>query len=137
MSKFFQQALNYHTQMTLWGKATVFIAQSMLGEGGGTLFFDTDSPRTNFTATATCDTRNCTWQSFKTLAICNTCVNLSSGLDKTRIEVSALIKAHVVYTNHHTLPNRFSQTGIQPQSVGTEAMYDGALNMTTSGTANY
>ncbi|UKZ67996.1 uncharacterized protein TrAtP1_009152 [Trichoderma atroviride] len=158
MSTFFQQALDYHTQWTSSGEATVPIAQNMLGKGEGTLFYDNEQvwtdnfdtalqfapykaiyspPRTNFTATATCDTSNCTWQSFETLAVCNTCVNLSSRLDKTRIEVTAPIKAYDVYTNHYTLPNGFGLTGIQPQFVGTEAMYDGVLNMTTSRTANY
>lgn len=158
MSTFFQQALDYHTKWTSSGEATVPIAQNMLGEGSGTLFYDNEqvwtdnfdtalqfapykaiySPlSTNFTATATCATSNCTWQSFETLAVCNTCVNLSSRLDKTRIEVSAPIKAYDLYTNYYTLPNGFSLTGIQPQSVGSQAMHDGVLNMTTSRTANY
>lgn len=128
----------------------------MLGKGSGTLFYNNEqvwtdnfdtalqfapykaiySPlRTNFTATATCDTSNCTWQSFETLAVCNTCVNLSSQLDKSRVEISAPIKAYDLYTNYYTLPNGFSLTGIQPQPVGSEAMYNGVLNMTTSRTA--
>ncbi|KAK7941344.1 uncharacterized protein PG986_013731 [Apiospora aurea] len=41
-------------------------------------------PHTEFTPKAHCGTGNCTWASYETLAICNTCKNLSSSLAKKK-----------------------------------------------------
>ncbi|KAK7923474.1 hypothetical protein PG985_007545 [Apiospora marii] len=75
-------------------------------------------PHTEFIAKAHCGTGNCTWESYETLAVCNTCKDLSSSLNRTRHDEK--------YS--YTLPNGF---GTSPR-IG----LDTVLNMTTSENAN-
>lgn len=90
-------------------------------------------PNTLFTATATCGSGNCTWESYQTLGICNTCKDLSSELTR-RIEQSVPFEGNPYnYTTYHyTLPNGFGISGRQPES--SDPIVNAILNVTTTRT---
>ncbi|KAK8140159.1 hypothetical protein PG984_000225 [Apiospora sp. TS-2023a] len=135
----FQQTLRYHTVYSDGNDASVPIAQYMNGSDTVTIApQETQEPQltlegidgqlrtapyialfspphTRFTATAHCATGNCTWKPYETLAICNTCKELSSTL-QTRHDESG---SNILFT----LPNGFGL--IEQNSIG-------LLNFTTS-----
>lgn len=135
ISTFFQQALNYDTIYPHAIDAYMPVAQYMNGSGTAPVGDDTtmygidtqllSSPyvalyspsKTEFTATAIahCGTGNCTWESYQTLGICNTCANLTSKLEMTKVHIVPDNNSTLAYdTNYYTLPNGFGLTGIQP-----------------------
>lgn len=120
-----------------------------VGNGGSTGGVDTkllttpyvalfSPPQTNFTAVATvhCGTGNCTWDSYQTLGICNTCADLTSQLKMTKVHIVTDNAASTAYnTDHWTLPNGFGLNGIQPGELLSRldfAITNAMLNMTTT-----
>lgn len=155
-STFVQQALKYDTFYPTAGKALMPFAQYMNitgfanqggDHGGSSIGIDRDMisalytglyspPNTTFTPTAQCETGNCTWSSYQSLGFCNTCVNISSELNRTKVHVIPPNKYEGPYdTEHYTLPNGFALTGVQPASVSegsADFPFLGLLNVTTT-----
>ncbi|KAH8812616.1 hypothetical protein F5884DRAFT_843803 [Xylogone sp. PMI_703] len=153
---FFQQALNYGIVYPYSDDASIPIAQYMNGTGtasignrGSVGGVDTtlpaapyialfSPPHTPFTAAATtrCGTGNCTWDSYQTLSICNTCENLTSKLKMTKVHIVTDNAVNTSYnTDYYTLPNGFGLTGIQPGQLDTAFEFftsNAMLNTTTT-----
>ncbi|KAK8050765.1 hypothetical protein PG994_012495 [Apiospora phragmitis] len=119
----FQQTLRCHTVYTAGSDASVPIARYMNGTGTGTVYQKNifvprldpqlastpyialfSPPHTEYTATAHCGSGNCTWEVYETLAVCNTCKDLSSSLSSTKHDGSN-------DNNLYTLPNGFEFAG--------------------------
>jgi hypothetical protein len=130
-----QQALKYETFYPTDGSALMPIAQYINGTGWGVengnngaalpgvdqgmisaLYTGLYSPpATKFTVTPQCSTGNCTWPSYQTLAFCNTCKDITSKLNHTKVHITPANKVEDPYdTDFYTLPNGFSLTGVQP-----------------------
>jgi hypothetical protein len=76
-------------------------------------------PSTNFTVTPQCSTGNCTWPSYQSLTICNTCTDITSKLKHTKVHITPANKVENPYdTDIYILPNGFSLTGVQPAPPG-------------------
>lgn len=103
---FVQQALKYNTTYPSSSEALIPIARYMNGtgtaqySGTGVTTNDVDtevesgayvglfSPvHTDFTVSAQCNSGNCTWESYQTLAICNTCADLTPLLKMTKVQL--------------------------------------------------
>jgi hypothetical protein len=140
-STFVQQALKYETFYPTDGIATMPTAQYMNGTGWGVengnngaalqgvdqsmvsaLYTGLYSPpATNFTVTPQCSTGNCTWPSYQSLAFCNTCKNITSILNHTKVHITPANRVEDPYdTDVYTLPNGFSLTGVQPAPPSAE-----------------
>lgn len=91
---------------------------------------------TNFSTTVDCGTGNCTWESYQTLSICNTCKNLTSTLNMTKVHVNASQKGlDTAYnTDYYMLQNGFGLTGIQPVDL---TVATAVLNITTDWNQDY
>jgi hypothetical protein len=146
---FVQQALKYETRYLNSGEALIPTAKYMNGTGRAQLsnqdstesgidpevlsasYVGLFSPlNTTYTASAHCSTGNCTWESYQTLAVCNTCVNLTSRLNMTKV----LIKVRddfSYYTDYYTLPNGALLNGMQPGSANGPLAIS-LLNITTT-----
>ncbi|EHK44810.1 hypothetical protein TRIATDRAFT_39771 [Trichoderma atroviride IMI 206040] len=155
---FVQQALDYDTIYPASGSGSALmpIARFMNGVGsapianGGTTdgvdsvltsapylaFYS--PPGTNFTATAHCSTGNCTWSSYQTLGVCNTCKNLTSQLKRKKLRIIPdNLKDEAYTTDTYTLPNGFGLTGIQPGAMDNQVDFyfrNGILNVSTTST---
>lgn len=99
-----QQTLNYPTRYPCTPEAELPIAQYINGRGYGPLGrfqadgFDSELlsapyislfnlPGTNLNTTATkCTTGNCTWDSYESLGVCNSCVDLTPKLAMNEVE---------------------------------------------------
>lgn len=93
-------------------------------------------PKTNFTATASCGSNNCTWDSYQTLGLRSTCQNLSSSLNMTKVYMAPYDDDPYTYnTDYYTLKNGFSLTGAQPGEQVNRVFYlinNALMNVTTS-----
>jgi hypothetical protein len=125
---FSQQALRYETTYPSSDDAWIPTAQSMagpvtgiapLGRNEWAQYFDMEllpapyaafysRPNDDMSATAQCGTGNCTWTPCLTLAVCNTCEDLSSRLERTHIDAN---QYGFRGTDHYTLPNGFGLFG--------------------------
>ena len=67
-----------------------------------------------FNTTATCASGNCTWAPYYTLAICNTCVNLTSQIKPHTFDKQFGTKKNPLTTSttEYTLPNGFRLSGL-------------------------
>ena len=67
-----------------------------------------------FNTTATCASGNCTWAPYYTLAICNTCVNLTSQIKSHTFDKHFGSKdmPYTTSTTEYTLPNGFRFSGL-------------------------
>lgn len=134
-STFVQQALVYSIIYTSTSDASVRIAKYMNGAGTGftaptatTNGIDAEvqaganiglySPaHTNFTATSQCSTGNCTWETYRTLAVCNTCANLTSSLNMTRVHFEIDNNPQNAYTtDYYALRNGFILNGLSKET---------------------
>lgn len=93
-------------------------------------------PHTKFTATASCSSGNCTWDSYHTLGVCNTCQDLSSRLGRTGTQFNhSSTNTNNFTTEYYTLPNHFGISGRQPMRSSSPAdTLHAMLNITTSET---
>jgi hypothetical protein len=152
---FSQQALRYEATYPFSDDAWMPTAQFMNGSVTGIAplgrlswveYFDTEllaSPyaafyqRTNgnMIATAHCGTGNCTWEPYLTLAVCNTCIDLSPQLKRTHIDAN---KYGFRGTDYYTLPNEFGLFGTPPwDKRSSDPLYETAiLNITTARTGS-
>jgi len=104
---FVQQALKYDTIYPSSGRALIPIANHMNGTGtaqysgtsitGNGIDTEVESTtylglfipvHTEFAIGAQCSAGNCTWESYQTLAICNTCADLTSCLQMTKVQIN-------------------------------------------------
>ena len=128
---FFQQSIKYSVIYPDSGLAQMPIARYMNGTGEVTNvdFVSTTNGvdaalanvpylaimnpvKTTFTIPATCGTGNCSWDEYDTLAVCNTCADLSDQLKETKHKVTFEGLSGGYETNHWTLPNGFGLTGM-------------------------
>lgn len=67
-----------------------------------------------FNTTATCTSGNCTWAPYYTLAICNTCVNLTSQIKSDTFDnhFGSKDMPFTTSTTQYTLPNGFRLSGL-------------------------
>ncbi|KAE9370137.1 hypothetical protein N431DRAFT_509147 [Stipitochalara longipes BDJ] len=146
------QALKYDTIYPSSGEALMPIAKYMNGTGtaqySGTSMtgngIDTEvksaaylglfSPvHTDFTVSPQCSTGNCTWESYQTLAICNTCVDLTSRLKMSKVQINIDNDTQNTYhTDYYTLPNGVVLNGLQLVTE-TGPVAASVLNITTTG----
>jgi hypothetical protein len=142
LSPFFQQALQYYTVYPASGDAFMPIAKYINGtdifpilQFPKIIFNQLDSAilaapnlamfspvHTNFTVTAQCSTGNCSWDSYQTLAVCNTCKNITSTVISTPVELDpfpitndgptgAVFRGNISSFNNYLLPNGLGFTG--------------------------
>ena len=131
---FVQQALKYDTIYSSSSEAFMPIAKYMNGTGlgeyggseGSTSGVDPEvqsaayiglfsPPHTDFNVSAQCNSGNCTWESYRTLAICNTCTDLSSRLKLSKVQLSNNNKnfPETHDSDYYTLPNGVVLNGLQ------------------------
>lgn len=72
---------------------------------------------TKFLVDARCNSGNCTWESYRTLAVCNTCANLTSLLNITNEQLDTNDSKLAYHTDYYRLPNGFILNGRQQDSV--------------------
>jgi hypothetical protein len=147
---FVQQALKYDTIYPNSSEALMPIAKYMNGTGTAhysgpsattngidaevisAAYLGLFSPvHTNFTVTAQCSTGNCTWESYQTLAICNTCADLTSHLNMTKQHIGLENNTHFYNTDIYTLPNGVALSGLTPVTVRGN-LFASVLNITTT-----
>jgi hypothetical protein len=146
-----QQALVYDTIYVSTSDAFVSTAKYMNGTGtaqlsgtqGSTNGVDAEvqaaayiglfSPvLANFTVSAQCNTGNCTWDPYRTLAICNTCADLTSSLNRIKVQLEIDNDPKNVYhTDYYTLPNGVVLNGLQ-QVTAKAPLFASVLNITTT-----
>lgn len=154
ISTFAQQALRYDTIYPHSSDATVPIAQYMNGSGWAAITLGLSAsnfdpqlnsapyiafyspPGTNFTVDARCGTGNCTWEPYRTLALCNTCKDLTSQLKistEDREVTSEDGRTTKYKTDIYTLPNDFQLGGYwSNQYDWRERGRTALLNLTTT-----
>jgi hypothetical protein len=160
INTFTQQALRYDNIYPYSEGATVPVAQSLNMDrafsGGGSLSSGIDpelvsaaytgifsKDNADFAPNAICDTTNCTWESYQTLAVCNTCADLTTKLERSKERVSHNMDGtrHTPWnTNYYKLPGiNFLLSGTQSKNekmpresaimnVTTSRMLDSAWN---------
>jgi hypothetical protein len=154
ISTFTQQALRYDNIYPYSESALLPVAQFLNGTGkvfaeGSQTLVGVDLEMASavytgifsredveFVPKASCDTSNCTWEPYQTLAVCNTCEDLTSKLERSKERVGHALNGETLdsryTTNYYNLPDiNFTLTGTQlfePKSPAEAAI----MNITTS-----
>jgi hypothetical protein len=113
-----------HSNISEDGRSFHFIDFDLVHALYSGLFSSSDA---DFSVKALCATNNCTWPEFETLAVCNSCADLSSHLSATVITTGDAPKNSTQYT----LPNGFMLGGL---SSGTtmDYRYYSVMNVSVS-----
>ena len=96
-------------------------------------------PATQFNATANCPSGHCIWNSYATLGVCNTCQNIASKLNVTKVPIDqptfdwGQASQWPNDTNQHLLPNGFGLKGLYSDSVAgnVQKLVEEVLTITT------